>query len=82
MDFDFEYLVLEETPDDKKKTKTIEVLSRRHGDLLGTLKWYGPWRQYVFFPEPGSLYSSGCLADIETAISTLMSNRKAARDAQ
>lgn len=79
--FNFEYLVLEQVPDDKKKTMMIDVLSRRHGDKLGTIKWYGPWRQYVFTPEPGTLYSAGCLADIETSIVELMNDRKTSRAA-
>lgn len=77
--FNFEYLVLEQVPDDKKKTMIIDVLSRRHGDKLGEIKWYGPWRQYVFTPMPGTLYSAGCLADIETSIVELMNDRKSAR---
>lgn len=78
-DFDFEYLVLEDASDDKKKTKTIDVLSRRHGDLLGRIKWYSSWRQYTFVPEPGTVYSAGCLADVQTAITALMDDRKSAR---
>ena len=80
--FDFEYLVLEEVPDDKKKTMTVDVLSRRHGDLLGVIKWYSSWRQYVFVPSEGTLYSAGCLADIETAVTELMNDRKSARAAE
>jgi hypothetical protein len=45
--FNFEYLVLERVPDEKRKTLLVSVLSRRHGDLLGMIRWYGPWRQYV-----------------------------------
>lgn len=79
--FNFEYLVLEQVPDDKKKTMVVDVLSRRHGDRLGVISWYGPWRQYVFTPEPGTLYSWGCLADIETAITDMMNDRKTTRAA-
>ena len=74
--FDFEFLVLEQVPDDKRKTLVVDVLSRRHGDRLGVVKWYSAWRQYVFTPEPGTLYSAGCLADIETAITELMDDRR------
>jgi hypothetical protein len=77
--FNFEYLVLERVPDEKRKTLLVSVLSRRHGDLLGMIRWYGPWRQYVFVPEPGTLYSHGCMSDIETAIRALMDDRKTSR---
>jgi hypothetical protein len=77
--FDFEYLILEQVPDEKKKTLVVDVLSRRHGYPLGRISWYSSWRQYVFVPSEGTLYSSGCLADIETAITSLMDDRKTAR---
>jgi hypothetical protein len=45
------------------KTQVYNVTNNRSGDLLGRISWYGPWRQYVFMPEP-SLYSHGCLEDL------------------
>jgi hypothetical protein len=58
-----EYMVFE--PDvPKPNTKVWRVLSKRHGDVLGYVKWYAPWRQYCFWPE-GITLSSGCMRDIE-----------------
>jgi len=45
----------------KPKTKVWNILSKSSGDLLGIVKWYGPWRQYVFFPQDETIYSSGCM---------------------
>lgn len=36
----------------------------RSGDLLGQVEWYARWRQYVFIPEPGTVFNRGCLHDI------------------
>lgn len=60
---DTEYLVFE-LAEPKPNTKVWRVLSRRHGDLLGYVKWYAKWRQYCFYPE-GIILSSGCMRDIE-----------------
>jgi len=51
----------------KPKTEVHQVLSKHHGDLLGTVKWFPKWRQYCFFPNLNSdflTFSSGCLSDI------------------
>lgn len=46
-----------------QKTGRFRVYTN-HADLLGIVKWHGPWRQYAFFPEPGTVWSAGCLSDI------------------
>ena len=43
---------LEFKPDaPKPSTKVWRILTRRHSDLLGYVKWYANWRQYGFFPK-------------------------------
>ena len=48
----------------KPKTRVIKVESRLHGDRLGIIKWFGPWRQYAFFPEAAVIFNKTCLLDI------------------
>ena len=48
----------------KPKTKVIGVYSKRSGDRLGIIKWYGAWRQYAFYPEYETLFNTECLNDI------------------
>lgn len=50
----------------KPMTSTWECRNNHSDDCLGTVKWYGPWRQYCFFPEPidGLVFNDGCLKDI------------------
>jgi hypothetical protein len=63
------YLMFEDRPRPAgAKTRVIEVRSRHRGDLLGVIRWWGPWRQYVFEPAGPSIYSAGCLADVQTAL--------------
>jgi len=49
---------------DLPKTKIIGVWSKKHGNRLGLIKWYGPWRRYAFFPENETLFDTECLNDI------------------
>lgn len=51
-------------PTPGRKTSTWQVVSKSHGDLLGTISWYAGWRQYVFEAEPGCVFSDGCLASV------------------
>jgi hypothetical protein len=50
--------------DKKEKTFVYAVMNRESQDVLGYIKWYGPWRQYCFFPEPTCVFSVGCMLDI------------------
>lgn len=55
----------------KPKTKVIGVWSKKSANRLGVIKWYGPWRQYVFFPDLGTLFNAECLNDIQSYIKGL-----------
>jgi hypothetical protein len=56
---------------EEKKTKIIGVWSKKNGDRLGLIKWFGRWRQYAFFPETETLFNVECLNDIQSYISEL-----------
>jgi len=58
------YLVFTEVIDDTRRTRMWCVLSRSNNALLGRIKWYGPWRQFTFHPEPATVFNIGCLLDI------------------
>ena len=59
----------------KLKTKVISVDSKLHGNTLGIIKWYGAWRQYVFYPKIGTLFNAECLNDIQNQIKEMMDER-------
>jgi len=59
-----EFQLLEQKP----KTKVIGVYSKKSGDRLGRIKWFGRWRQYTFFPEFETVFNIECLNDIITYI--------------
>ena len=43
------------------KTCVWNVVSKNNGIILGTIKWYGPWRQYCFYPCYETIYNKDCL---------------------
>ena len=51
---------------DTGKTFIWSVMDRDECYALGTIKWYGHWRGYAFFPEPHeeTLYEQTCLREI------------------
>jgi len=61
-----QYIVFVEVATTGRKTKLWNVRSRRTDGFLGNVKWHPAWRQYVFWPEADTLWSAGCLADVET----------------
>lgn len=59
------YLIIEKLPERKnRKTNHYHITSKKRDILLGSIKWYFPWRQYCFFPEGGTVWNDGCLQDI------------------
>lgn len=61
------YVQFMKAPSASGKTSVYRVLSM-HDVLIGTIKWYGPWRQYVFEAEPNVVWSYGCLNDVISAV--------------
>ena len=46
------------------KTRLWRVVSKKGGDSLGRIEWYGPWRKYAFEPHESTVYEEDCLRDI------------------
>src|SRR3990167_8410690 len=61
---------------DAGKTSVYSVDSRSQGVCLGLVKWYGPWRQYTFWPSEETTFNLGCLKDIESFLSALKEERQ------
>jgi hypothetical protein len=62
MKTDYQYLHFVKIQE-KPKT-SVWSCQTRSGDELGKVEWYGPWRQYCYFPTQQAVYSSGCMDDI------------------
>jgi hypothetical protein len=46
-----------------KKTRVICVFNNA-GVQLGIISFYPAWRQYIFRPREGTMFSSGCERDL------------------
>lgn len=57
---------------DTGKTEIWNVLSIKHGHILGQIKWYGGWRQYCFHSAPHCIFNNECLSFISRKITDLM----------
>jgi hypothetical protein len=66
---------IEVKPDRPRKTPLIAVLSARTQTTLGMIRWYGAWRTFVFEPEPNTIWSDGCMTEIQTRIRELLAAR-------
>lgn len=75
-DYDTDYLGFEKRGvSDSGRTEVWEVV-KRNGFPLGAVRWYGPWRCYVFYPEAGTLFNSSCSADIATFLARLTARQR------
>jgi len=73
-----------ELVEQKPKTGVYVVLSKSQDELLGTIKWYGCWRQYIFVPERDFelefYFSSSCLHYIAEYLQKLNREQREKRD--
>jgi hypothetical protein len=60
-------------------SKSCDLPFTKHRSILGHIKWYGPWRQYCFWPSPQTIFNPACLQDIREFIGDLMAERKCVR---
>ena len=65
-----------ELAEKKPKTSVYLVLSKSDRSVLGRILWERGWRQYVFRPSPNTIWSTGCLEEVQTFITELMDDRK------
>lgn len=50
-----------------QKTKVWHVYTVKGEEILGSVKWFGRWRRYAFFPL-NSVFEQDCLRDIANFI--------------
>lgn len=65
----------EVTPPATRKTKVVLVYSKQGGYVLGTIKWFGRWRQYAFFPDNDTAWNPNCLEAVIAEIARLTKER-------
>jgi hypothetical protein len=75
-DIESKYLSFEEDDHYEGKTKRIVIVSKRKFAILGEIKWYGPWRQYAFFPEEATIWNPECMIEVLDCIARLMAERR------
>lgn len=46
------------------KTKVWNVINTGGQFVLGSVKWWAPWRRYCFFPVAGTAYDKSCLREV------------------
>jgi len=81
---EYEYFrVFECEPEPRRKTRRYLIRSRRDDSHLGTIQWYGAWRQFVFIPVADevadTVWSTGCLRDVIDAIEWIADKRRRER---
>jgi hypothetical protein len=69
------YLRFSEHEKPGRKTPIVDVFYTVDNSTYGRIEWYGPWRQYVFFPEPNTIWTVECAETIIEYIQTLQARR-------
>jgi hypothetical protein len=55
----------------ESKHNFYSVHSTHTNDLLGSIYYYPKWKEYVFYPNDDTIWSSGCMQEIIDFIKTI-----------
>ena len=67
-----QYFIVHELPQVKtRKTRDYSIVTRSSGDEIGRIEFYPSWRQFVFAPGFGTVWSQGCIHDVFGFMATL-----------
>lgn len=61
----------------KLKTEIWQVHSNSSNVILGMIRWYSPWRQYVFEPSDGTIFNIDCMNEISQQVASLTKQHRA-----
>jgi len=65
----YKWFEVQELPPCGRRKTPLYVITRRDSTIaLGHIEWHGPWRRFVLVPAELSVWSAGCLADVQDAI--------------
>ena len=64
----FKHLFVEQKPTGGKTD--LWLVRSKHGEqpCLGRVAWFGRWRKYAFFPEPGCVFEEVCMRELSEFI--------------
>ena len=71
-----DYLRFVEVPAPERKTRVVQVYAKISGAHLGTIQWFGRWRQYAFWPMPNTIFNTDCMTAISNEIRMMMNERR------
>lgn len=54
----------------------LSVKEKLSNTQIGTIRWHGQWKKYVFFPVGNMLFDDSCLKDVIAKIEELMLEKK------
>lgn len=74
---DSNYLTFEGRYIDGKKLPIYIVKNKNTGFELGTIKFYGAWRKFVFNPASDTIFDAACLSDIIIKLNDLTAEWRA-----
>ena len=65
----------------QRRTSTWTIRAKSDGTRLGRVMFYPNWRQYIFEPGTATLWSVGCLRDVEIFLASVNEARRVQREA-
>lgn len=71
------FLDIREVPQVNGGVTALFEVRTRAGGQLGVIRWFGPWRRYVYYPYDATLYDPSCLRAIGSFMDAVTLEHKA-----
>jgi hypothetical protein len=68
---EYKHLVFQFIEVDHKLKKVVYLCVDREGEVLGVVRWFPDWNQYVYVGVTTGIYGQSCLLDIADFIKRL-----------
>ncbi len=75
-DDSYKHLIFQEQNIIVPGKKLVHVFNKHDMGFLGSIKWFKPWKQYCFFPEPECIFHNECLQKIAEVLTRLNTEGK------
>ena len=75
-----EYIKFVDVDAPTRKTRVVEVRSVSSDTLLGTIAWFGAWRQYTFWPQRETTFNVDCMKTIIEKVDRMMDDWRRSKE--
>ena len=79
---EYKYFTVQTTehPPVGRKTRDYPIVNKKSGGMIGTIYWYGHWRQFCFEASQSTVWSAECLKHLQEAVAVAKAHHQESKE--